>query len=442
MGKSSYISFNESGDAPTNNDSEFIEASELLAREKNKPHKTSKPHPHHEDADSTTVFVQSDLKRKTAGNKKPGKNGNKKSRIIFGTAAALIGALIGVIIFGVWYKEYLLNKITYETSDENAVITIVDENGETVELDKLREDTDNDLIGDNAIKNFLLVGIDSRSKDYSKSGKGDRSDCMVIMSIDTKNKTIKLLSIARDSYAYIPGYSKPNRINAAMSFGGAPLLQATVENNLRLKIDGYAYVNFSHMAEIIDAVGGVYVDVSAAEMKVANQYIREMDKNAAQIENTGKNTWLSGIQAVGYARNRYTGNGDYERMERQIEVLRSVFTQYTKLSASKKVAAMDDVLSAIITNIPKKDIEKYVFDFLPTLKEAKMEYMQLPISGCYNYGTYSGVWSMRVNWNAMIPYVQKYFYGKTVDFDEVRLPDRAPELSECKTDIPLEKLVH
>lgn len=438
MGKSSYISFNESSDAPANSDSEFIEASELLAREKNKPHKTSKPNPYHEDADSTTVFVQSDLKRKTAGNRKPGKNGNKKSRVIFGAVAALVGVLIGVLFFGIWYKEYLLNKITYEPND----ISVVDENGDTVEFNKLTDVTKNPLISDKAVKNFLLVGIDSRSKNYSKSGKGDRSDCMVIMSINTKDKTIKLLSIARDSYAYIPGYSKPNKINAAMSFGGAPLLQATVMNNLRINIDGYAYVNFSHMAEIVDAVGGVYVDVSEAEKKVANQYIREMDKTAAEIENTGKNTWLSGIQAVGYARNRYTGNGDYERMERQIEVLRSVFTQYSKLSASKKVAAMDDVLSAIITNIPKKEIEKYVFDFLPTLKEAKMEYMQLPISGCYNYGTYSGEWSMRVNWNAMIPYVQKYFYGKTVDFDEVRIPPRAPELSECKTEIPLEKLVH
>ena len=120
---------------------------------------------------------------------------------------------------------------------------------------------------------------------------------------------------------------------------------------MRIKINGYAYVNFNHMAEIVDAVGGVYVDVTEKEKNIANQYVREMDPNAAQIENTGKNTWLNGVQAVGYARNRYSGNGDYERMERQIEVLRSVMAQYMKLSGTRKLAAMDDVLGAIGANI-------------------------------------------------------------------------------------------
>jgi len=304
------------------------------------------------------------------------------------------------------------------------------------------EPTVNGVVQDETIKNFLLIGIDSRNKNYSKSGKGDRSDVICVMSIDSKNKTIKLLSIARDSYAYFPGYSKPHKINAAMSYGGATLLQATVESVLRIKIDGYAYVNFSHMAEIVDAVGGVYVNMTAAEKKIANNYIKEMNPNAELITDTGKDTWINGIQAVGYARNRYSGNGDYERMERQIEVLRSVFKQYSKLSATKKLAAMDDVLSAIITNIPKNDIQKYAFEFLPTLKNAEMQYMQLPIEGCYNYGIYGGEWSMRLNWNALVPYVQEYFYGKKEDFDPVKLPSHAPSLDECKTDTPLEKLIH
>ena len=397
---------------------------------------------HSEQEASYYGFSKDVTKRSSKSKRKLKKLNHLKLRLIFGTVAAVLGVIIGLAIFGVWYKEYLLNQITYETTSPNEVATIIDEYGDTVVLGDLTESTQYSIFQDEPVKNFLLIGIDSRSKNYSKDGKGDRSDVIVVMSVDSKKGTIKLLSIARDSYAYFPGYSKPHKINAAMSYGGPALLQATVENSLRIKIDGYAYVNFSHMAQIIDAVGGVYVNMTSGEKKVANQYIRELSKSAALIQDTGNGTWLNGTQAVAYARVRYVGNGDYERMERQIEVLRSLMTQYMKLSATKKLACMDDVLGAIVTNIDKKDVEKYALDFLPSLSKAEMQYIQLPIDGCLNQGTYGGEWSMRVNWNAMIPYVQEFFYGEKYDFDPVKLPPKAPELSQCKTDIPLEKLIH
>ena len=397
---------------------------------------------HSEEEASYYGFSKDVTKRSSKAKRKMKKLNHLKLRLIFGTVAAILGVIIGLAIFGVWYKEYLLNQITYENTSPNEVATIIDEFGNTVVLGDLTENTKFSIYQDEPVKNFLLIGIDSRSKNYSKDGKGDRSDVIVVMSVDSKKGTIKLLSIARDSYAYFPGYSKPHKINAAMSYGGPALLQATVENSLRIKIDGYAYVNFSHMAQIIDAVGGVYVNMTSGEKKVANQYIRELSKSAALIQDTGNDTWLNGTQAVAYARVRYVGNGDYERMERQIEVLRSLMSQYMKLSATKKLACMDDVLGAIVTNIDKKDVEKYALDFLPSLKKAEMQYIQLPIDGCLNQGTYGGEWSMRVNWNAMIPYVQEFFYGEKYDFDPVKLPPKAPELSDCKTDIPLEKLIH
>lgn len=397
---------------------------------------------HSEEEASYYGFSKDVTKRSSKTKRKMKKLNHLKLRLIFGTVAAILGVIIGLAIFGVWYKEYLLNQITYENTSPNEVATIIDEFGNTVVLGDLTENTKFSIYQDEPVKNFLLIGIDSRSKNYSKDGKGDRSDVIVVMSVDSKKGTIKLLSIARDSYAYFPGYSKPHKINAGMSYGGPALLQATVENSLRIKIDGYAYVNFSHMAQIIDAVGGVYVNMTSGEKKVANQYIRELSKSAALIQDTGNDTWLNGTQAVAYARVRYVGNGDYERMERQIEVLRSLMSQYMKLSATKKLACMDDVLGAIVTNIDKKDVEKYALGFLPSLKKAEMQYIQLPIDGCLNQGTYGGEWSMRVNWNAMIPYVQEFFYGEKYDFDPVKLPPKAPELSDCKTDIPLEKLIH
>ena len=390
------------------------------------------------DAGNVNQYGFSEKKR--TGGKSSGKK--KGTVILVAVLAALIGILVGVVCFAYWYKEHLLNKITYETKAPDAVVTIVNEKGETVILSEVTQTTKFKPIQEEPIKNFLLIGIDSRENYYSEDGLGDRSDVIVVMSIDKKNGTIKLLSIPRDSYALFPGYENFHKINAAMTWGGPDLLEETVEECLRIEIDGYAYVNFNHMADIIDAVGGVYVNMSYDEMEIANDYIERMDPNAELISTCGYDVWLSGIQAVGYARNRYSGDGEYERMERQIEVLRSIFDQYMDLSATDKLAAIDDVLEAIVTDIDKDEIEKLAFEFLPSMKNVEMQYLQLPIEGCYNCGTYGDEWSMRVNWNAFIPYVQKFFYGRTTEFDEVEIPSHAPDLEDCDLDIPLEDLVH
>ena len=424
-------------DVPKQQDSEFTDTSSSISK--------------HNDVDDLISDLDNEAyqygftkkpKRSSSKSDMPSSFSRTKLRVILSVVAGFLGVVIGVICFGFWYKDYLLNQITYETTERNAVITIINEEGNTVPLHEVIETTKYEIIQEEPIKNFLLIGIDSRANSYNSSGTGDRSDVICVMSVDMNKGTIKLLSIQRDSYAYFPGYSTPHKINAAMAYGGPDLLQATVESCLRIKIDGYAYVNFSHMAQIIDAVGGVYVNMTAGERNVANDYIKRMNSNAALIQSTGNGTWLNGIQAVGYARVRYVGNGDYERMERQIEVLRSVMSQYMKLSATGKLAAMDDVLSAVVTNIDKSDIEKLGLEFLPSLQNAEMQYIQLPIEGCYNAGMYGDEWSVRINWNAIVPYVQEYFYGTTTDFDEVKVPKHVPSLENCDTDIPLENLIH
>ena len=116
--------------------------------------------------------------------------------------------------------------------------------------------------------------------------------------------------------------------------------------------------------------------------------------------------------------------------------------QFMGMSASGKMAAMDTVLESIITNIPKEDIEKLAFEFLPTLDNLETQYIQLPIEGCYNAGMYGDEWSIRMNWNAIIPYVQLFFYGTTVEFDWVEVPPHAPDYNYCNFEIPLEDLIH
>ncbi|SDX87959.1 transcriptional attenuator, LytR family [Ruminococcaceae bacterium YAD3003] len=437
-------------EAPKHLDSEFTDTSKLSTQTKNPESQIEESQfKEPQELSTESAYEYGFSKKASKPAKKTSARDSKKKhmkiRVIAGAVAALVGVIIGVVCFALWYKEYLLNKITYETTDPDTAITIIDEEGNVKLLCNVTQTTrfaPIKAIDDAPIRNYLLIGIDSRSKYYNESGTGERSDVIVVMSVDTKNGTLKMLHIARDTYAYFPGYSTPHKINAAMSWGGPDLLVATVESCLRIPIDGYAYVNFAHMAEIVDAVGGVYVNMTSSEASVANNYIDEINPGAEHIYSTGEYTWLAGYQAVAYARIRYVGNGDFERMERQIEVLRSVMAQYMGMSTTGKIAAMDTVLQAIITNIPKEDIEKLALEFIPSLDHLETQYIQLPIEGCYNAGMYGDEWSIRMNWNAIIPYVQLFFYGTTTEYDWVEVPPHAPDYNYCNFEIPLEDLIH
>lgn len=374
------------------------------------------------------------------------KKKNLKRRIILGVAAGILGIIIGILCAVLWYKNYLLNKITYE--DSTVYETFIDENGEVRNVAEFVHEPEHEIIEDEDIHNFLLIGIDSRSSGYSSTGRGGLADVIMVLSVDNDKGTIKMISIARDDYAYVPGYSRPMKINAAMSLAGPEVLKLTVENMLRLNIDGYAYVNFANMAYVIDAVGGVYCNVSPGELsaegglnwnlaEINNLYGRPSDYQA--VTSTGT-IWLNGNQAVAYARIRKI-DSDYGRSERQVEVLRSLLSQFMGLGVSGKAAAIDNILEHIVTNIPKEKIQEYALEFLPELQNARIEYMQLPIQGCFNSGMYGGEWSIRPNWNAEIPYVQQFFYGETKEFDPVEEIPSSPATSNCPTDLKIEDLL-
>ncbi len=353
----------------------------------------------------------------------------KKGLIVAGAILAIV--IVALIISTVWMKDHFLNQINYESPNQ----TMIDEDGSVVSISDLANETTVYLPPDEeGISNILLIGIDSRSKTYSEDGTGNLADIIMILTINKNDNTMKLTSIQRDCYAYIPGYSEPKKINAAMSYGGPELLKLVIKNSLRIDIKQYAYVDINHMEKIIDAVGGVTVKVSESErtaayglndlVKVQNQNVGDPE-NAHMLNESGTVT-LDGRQAVSYARIRHVGNGDYERSERQVEVLTSLMKNYMDLDITKKVDVLGAVLSQISTNMTKSEIEDYVYNFLPKLSSAKLEYMSVPIAGYSNEGTYGTEWSIRPNWNGMIPLVQQYIFGKTFPYDQVDAIPEAP----------------
>lgn len=368
---------------------------------------------------------------------------NKKSKIALRVFLATISVILIFLAVSFFlltaYKEKLLNKIHYLPTVINP--TMIDEEGSVVEIsDVIQTETTTIPIPEyEYIHNVLLIGTDSRAKSYTDDGAGNLADVIIIMSINEKDNSIKMMSIARDNYVYIPGYSDPKKINEAMVYGGPELLMITIENALRIELDEYAFVNFYHMEKIINAVGGVYVNVSEEERTSVegglNELIREQNLKFGSEETqyfieTPGTQLLNGRQAVAYARIRKVGNGDYGRSKRQIEVLESLLKQFNKLSVTKKMDAAETILSQVFTNITKDKVEWYAFTFLTNFSSTEFDYLQLPLEGYFNQGTYSDFakkqWSIRPDWNAMIPEVQKFIFGETFPVDPVKEIPGAP----------------
>ena len=206
-------------------------------------------------------------------------------------------------------------------SDQQAIDALsadmeLDDSIDPEKLDK------NPNLPDNVV-NILLVGIDTR--DTTLDSGLQHGDVQMILSINKDDGSVKLTSLLRDLYVTIPGYKNKNRINVAYARGGGQLAMRTVNKNFELNIESYVTINFYGLASIIDAIGGVDVDLSKAEATAINSYLK---KNPPKYDNQDKDyervpleavagvQHLDGVQAVMYARTRSVDN-DFGRTARQ-----------------------------------------------------------------------------------------------------------------------------
>lgn len=211
--------------------------------------------------------------------------------------------------------------------------------------------TNDAVISDN-ITNILLIGTDARSKQER-----GRSDTMMIATIDEKHRSIKLTSLARDTYIDIPGHGK-EKLNHAYSYGGAKLLTQTLEKNLSIDISNYVIVNFNSFSSIIDALGGVTVEVKESELNELNKFIPECyeasskGKNSKMklVEKSGVQT-LNGYQALSYSRIRKNDSA-LERDNRQRKVLQALMDEASNMS----ILEIPKVLKAVLPHL-KTDMD-------------------------------------------------------------------------------------
>ena len=266
---------------------------------------------------------------KTSGKKASSKKTKKRKKakmITFAIEAAILIVLL--IVLYVLNRTELLSKVTY---DEEVVQESVNELTEET-LEKMEEYT-----------NIALFGLDTRQA--GSLGKGNRSDTIMVASINNDTKDVKIVSVYRDSYLNLAN-DKYRKCNEAYSVGGPEQAVAMLNMNLDLKIDHYMSVDFLAVSVVVDLLGGIEIDVDEYEIEHLNNYTVETSKvtgkKTQKLTKTGLQT-LDGVQATSYCRIRYTAGDDFKRTERQREVLETI----AKKAKTMSVSQLDEIIKKV-----------------------------------------------------------------------------------------------
>ncbi len=202
----------------------------------------------------------------------------------------------------------------------------------------------------NDVSNILLIGSDSG--DFNEIG---RSDSMMILTVDNKNKSLKLTSLARDTLVNIPGHGY-EKLTHAYAYGKAELLLETIEKNLKIDIDDYIAVNFNSFIDLVDVIGGVEIDIHEKEISHLNDVIvnsfnlAEKEAEEPQFIRSDGKQLLNGYQALAYARIRQI-DSIYERDKRQRDVLKSIANKLVELPATSYPKVIKEMLPYVDVNI-------------------------------------------------------------------------------------------
>lgn len=206
--------------------------------------------------------------------------------------------------------------------------------------------------------NFAVFGIDSRSGELEK---GTRSDTIIIASLNNKTKEVRMVSVYRDTLLNV-GNGEIAKCNAAYSYGGPTQAINMLNENLDLNIQDFVTVDFAAVAEAIDLLGGVEIDIQPEEVRPMNKYISETarvaDKEGNLIQQAGLQQ-LDGVQATTYARIRSTAGGDFKRAERQRLVIEKIVDKVQKSDLGTINKMIDELLPTIKTSLSATEILSY-----------------------------------------------------------------------------------
>ena len=260
----------------------------------------------------------------------------KTRRIVMFTVEMVALVVLAVVLWAV-LKQTSIQKIN--VNEEDIVINDTVENNTAMK----------------GYRNIALFGIDARNDNLDK---GNRSDTIMIASINQDTGEVKLCSVYRDTYMNL-GNDKYSKCNAAYAAGGPKQAIDMLNMNLDMNITNYISIGFEGLIETIDSLGGIQIDVKEDEIKHLNNYQASMfstetkeklTDNYVKVTQPGLQT-LNGLQATAYCRIRYTAGDDFKRAERQRTVLLACFEKAKTASVSTLNSILDSVMPHVATTL-------------------------------------------------------------------------------------------
>lgn len=276
-----------------------------------------------------------------------GKNKAKKTRNI---VILVIEVLVLALMLGVlWFVT--------KATDEDTGIQRVEIPEEDIEVNEGVEENENL----EKYRTIALFGLDSTVGELKQN---TRSDTIMIASINSETKEVRLMSVYRDTYLNL-GNDTYNKCNAAYAKGGPKQAINMLNMNLDLDITDFAAVGFKGVIDVVDAVGGVWIEVDSAELEHINNYQISISENLktdyVPVKTTGLQK-LNGLQATAYCRIRYTAGDDFKRTERQREVLQAIMEEAKDLDVASLTKIANNVFGNFYTSVDLEEVISLLSD--------------------------------------------------------------------------------
>jgi len=378
---------------------------------------------------SSDIFSPDNIKNSSGSNSRSGSKSNPekplKKRIITILAYILI-VVIGLGTGGGIYIYQFLGKVgfaavnivdkgDYQPVDLGSLDSLDVENGDTSSSwaqgghTKVFVDPAHPIIKvaqkDKNIENIVVFGVDSRGTTDVQC----RADAIMIVSLDNKTKSIKIISLMRDCGVTIEGRTNTDKLTHSYAYGGVGLLINTINNNFGLDVQRFVMLDFSSSANLIDIVGGVEIDVKANEVKYANGEVNYqntlMGSTSPLLTSAGVQT-LNGVQAIAWARIRHL-DSDFVRSSRQRTVAQALMKKVAAQNKLRQIAILEDAAGMFETNMTQADLLRLGTAGVSLI--GNIVQYRIPDDGLFTIQ--DNPWMMLIDWEKQVPKLHEYIWG-------------------------------
>ena len=347
-----------------------------------------------------------------------------KKKIIVVMICAILVFLLNIVALGYSYISSKLDMIDYQPAEEWEVVTYTDlasdsdmftedypvSGGDSEEFEPVDENAEvilpeEDIFRDKDVVNILLLGTDERGDALSTKA---RADAVLVLSLNKSTNTIKLVSLERGMSVKLPN-GKTDILTHAFRYGGPQWMLTCVQTHFNLDVEKYVRVNFDVFEKIVDAVGGVDIELTKTEAAALNQEVYTNTFPLSRTVYVGMNH-LNGYEALQYCRLRYT-DSDWKRIERQRKTIAAIKEQCKDLSLSELNDAADTILPMIQTNLEKGEIFSLMLSLPQFLSNGEIEDMTIPAKGTFtNLNRVDFIENSRI--------LHEFFYGEDKNDNE------------------------